>query len=122
MRIGGFPGHPSKNDRDFLKPFTVSFFGHRQIDNFRLIEDKLDELIHRLLSEKEYVEFLVSRDGDFDQLVSSAVKRAKRNFRDDNSSLVWVLPYSTAELRMNLKNFRGLVVTFSFVVFHSLKL
>lgn len=90
----------------FLKPFTVSFFGHRQIDSFRLVEDKLDELIHRLLREKEYVEFLVGRDGDFDQIVSSAVKRAKRNYRDDNSALVWVLPYPTAALSLNMDNFR----------------
>lgn len=89
-----------------LKTFTVSFFGRGQIDNVRLIEDKLDDLIYQLLSEKEYVEFLVGREGDFDPLVSSTVKRVKQNYRNDNSSLVWVLPYSTAELRLNLKNFR----------------
>jgi len=38
----------------------------------------VEALVHRLLLEKEYVEFLVGRDGDFDQIVSSAVKRQKR--------------------------------------------
>lgn len=78
---------------------TVSFFGHRQMDNPLVIEHKLDTLIRRLLLEKEFVEFLVGRDGDFDQLVSSAIRRAKRTVRSDNSSHVWVLPYATAEYR-----------------------
>lgn len=81
--------------------FTVSFFGHRMIDRPYLIEQQLEELIRGLLREKEYVEFLVGRDGDFDQLVSSSVRRCKRAIRDDNSALVWVMPYVTAEYRDN---------------------
>jgi len=84
-----------------MKTYTVSFFGHRYIDNFRICEERLDKLIRRLLTEHEYVEFLVGRDGDFDQLVSSSVRRCKRAIRDDNSALVWVMPYDTAEYRDN---------------------
>ena len=76
--------------------FTVSFFGHRIIPEFREAEDRVEALVHALLLEKEYVEFLVGRDGDFDQIVSSAVKRQKRIVRDDNSSLIWILPYLPA--------------------------
>ena len=54
---------------------------------------------------KEYVEFLVGRNGEFDQLVSSTVRRVKRNFRDDNSALVLVLPYLTAEYENNHQSF-----------------
>lgn len=53
----------------------------------------------RCFWKKEYVEFLVGRDGEFDQLVTSTIKRLKRVLRDDNSALVWVLPYPTAEYR-----------------------
>ena len=56
---------------------------------------------------QEYVEFLVGRNGDFDQIVSSAVKRQQRRVRDDNSALILVLPYPTAELRDNLENFEA---------------
>lgn len=80
-----------------MEVFTVSFFGHRRIDGPLAIERRLDSLIRRLLIEKPYVEFLVGRDGDFDQLVSSAIRRVKRTIRDDNSAHVWVLPYATAE-------------------------
>ena len=43
--------------------FTVSFFGHRIIPEFREAEDRVEALVHALLLEKEYVEFLVGRDG-----------------------------------------------------------
>ena len=85
---------------------TVSFFGHRYIDNPLLIEKTLEELIGSLLRSKEYVEFLVGRDGEFDQIVSSVICRCKREVRNDNSSHVWVLPYPTAEFRDNEGAFR----------------
>lgn len=84
-----------------MKVFTVSFFGHRQIDNVFVIEQCLQALIQELLISKGYVEFLVGRDGEFDQLVASIVRRCKRTIRDDNSALVLVLPYTTAEYRNN---------------------
>ncbi len=82
-----------------LNVYTVSFFGHRQIENASAIEERLDEIIRPLLLGKEYVEFLVGRDGEFDQLVASTIKRLKRAVGGDNSALVWVLPYPTAEYR-----------------------
>lgn len=84
-----------------LNTYTVSFFGHRYIDNPFPIERKLEKLILELMESKEYIEFLVGRDGEFDQLVSSTVLRCKKQYRDDNSALVWVLPYETAEYRDN---------------------
>ncbi len=82
-----------------LNTYTVSFFGHRQIKNAAAIEERLDEIIRPLLLEKEYVEFLVGQDGEFDLSATSTIKRLKRSVRDDNSALVWVLPYPTAEYR-----------------------
>ena len=89
-----------------MPTYTVSFFGHRYIDNPFLIEKALEKIICSLLRSKEYVEFLVGRDGEFDQTVSSVIRRCKREVRDDNSSHVWVLPYPTAEFRDNEDAFR----------------
>ena len=89
-----------------MNTFTVSFFGHRQIDNPFVIEEKLEKLIREYLNTMEYVEFLVGRDGEFDQLVASTVRRCKRAIRDDNSALVLVLPYETAEYRNNVQSFQ----------------
>lgn len=84
-----------------MEIYTVSFFGHRQLDDFMEAERRLEKLIRELLAEREYVEFLVGRNGDFDQLAASTVLRLKRTVRDDNSSLVLVLPYLTAEYANN---------------------
>ena len=60
--------------------YTVCFFGHRRILNQLPIDRKLEEVIANLLQEHSYVEFLVGRDGDFDQMVSSAIRRCQREY------------------------------------------
>lgn len=89
-----------------MDTFTVSFFGHRHIDNPLYIGESLHKLIGSLLHSKEYVEFLVGRDGEFDQLVSSAIRRGKREVREYNSSHVWVMPYMTADYRNHEDDYR----------------
>ena len=76
------------------------------IENPFLIEQRLEMLIHQLLKEKRYVEFLVGRDGEFDQIVSSTIRHCKREYRSDNSAHIWVQPYLTAEFRDNEDSFR----------------
>ena len=88
-----------------LDIFTVAFFGHRYIDNPFKVEELLEEHIRKLIDEKEYVDFLVGRNGEFDQCVSSTVLRVRKNVRDDNSALVLVLPYATAEYLNNEEYF-----------------
>ena len=88
-----------------LDIFTVAFFGHRYIDNPLKVEELLEEQIRKLINEKEYVDFIVGRNGEFDQCVSSTVLRVRKNVRDDNSSLVLILPYPTAEYLNNEEYF-----------------
>ena len=88
-----------------LEIFTVAFFGHRYIDNPLKVEELLEEQIRRLINEKEYVDFLVGRNGEFDQCVSSTVLRVRKNVRDDNSALVLMLAYPTAEYSNNEEYF-----------------
>ncbi len=85
-----------------LDIFTVSFFGHREIDRFREVERQVEKLVLKLIEGKDYVDFLVGRNGDFDQIAASAVRRAKECYRG-KSSLIWVMPYEMAEYRENKK-------------------
>ena len=85
--------------------FTVCFFGHRQIDDFRLVEQKIEALIDRLLNEHEYVEFLVGRDGEFDQLVTSAILRSRKRLDMANYSVTWVMPYLKADYVKNSESY-----------------
>ena len=85
--------------------FTVSFFGHRQIENALDVERKLEAKISELIKTKQYVEFLVGREGEFDILAASVVKRVKKQMDYGNCSLIWILPYMKAEFRDNEKDF-----------------
>ena len=51
------------------------------------------------------MEFLIGRNGEFDQLVSSVVRRARKRLDYKNCSLILVLPYMTAEFRNNESSF-----------------
>lgn len=87
--------------------FTVSFFGHRQISNPLDVDNALVEEIKSLIRSKDYVEFLVGRNGDFDIMAASAVRRAQKELDYGNSSLVPVLPYTTKEYRENTAKFEN---------------
>ena len=87
--------------------YTVAFFGHRQIDNIMTVEDKLYSIIVDLMKKHEYVEFLVGRDGAFDILVASVILRAKREYRNDNSSFIWVMPYPKSDYYKNAEEYEG---------------
>ena len=82
-----------------MQIFTSSFFGHRMIEDYDHVEQMIYNIVSSCLEEKEYVDFLVGREGDFDQIVASAVRRAKKEIYDANSSLVWVQPYLKADYR-----------------------
>lgn len=96
-----------RGGRARMELYTVSFFGHRRIQDFQAAEARAEKLVRTLLAEKEYVDFLVGREGDWDQIAASAVGRFKRLVRNDNSSLIWVLPYATATLRDNRDDFEA---------------
>ena len=85
--------------------FTVAFFGHRYVSDIIRVARLLEEQIRKLIKEKEYVSFLVGRNGDFDQFAASAAVRVRRNYGDENSSLVLCLPYPTAEFLNNEESF-----------------
>ncbi len=84
-----------------LSIYTVSFFGHRSIERASEIENALDRLLHDLIRQKEYIDFLIGRDGEFDLLASAAIKRVVREFGYGNTHFTLVLPYMKAEYRDN---------------------
>lgn len=84
--------------------YTVSFFGHRKLSHSIGVEKQLDKLVRELIRTKEYVEFLVGENGEFDTLVSSVIRRAITELDYGNASHILVLPYKTAKLRDNADN------------------
>lgn len=92
---------------DYMEIYTVSFFGHRKITDSIEIEKRLDKLVRELIRTKEYVEFLVGRNGEFDTLVSSVIRRAIAELDCGNASHILVLPYETAEFRNNTDSYKN---------------
>lgn len=90
-----------------MNTYTVSFFGHREVEDFSVIEQRVETLVRKLLQEKEYVEFLVGRNGEFDQIAASTILRLKHLIGGDNSALVLILPYMTAEFANNQASFES---------------
>ena len=80
-----------------MEIYRVSFIGHRRLYKIRQIEDRLEEIIRQLIRSKEYVEFYVGRNGDFDICVGSAVKRVQEELGKQNSCLILVLPYPSKD-------------------------
>lgn len=81
--------------------YRVSMIGHRVVEDYG-VEEKLYELFRELLRTKEYVEFYLGRNGNFDILAASVIKRLQENYRNDNSALILVLPYLVSEYPYSL--------------------
>ena len=88
-----------------LDIYTVSFFGHRSLYLYEEIERKLEKVISDLIYYKKHVKFLVGRDGEFDRLTSSVIRRLVKKYDSGNISHILVLPYMRAEYRDNRENF-----------------
>lgn len=88
-----------------LNTLSCAFFGHGDFCMNNKHEQIMEKILYQLLKDNEYVEFLVGRNGEFDRFAASCVRRAKKNFGDDNSALVLVLPYETAEISKNKEYF-----------------
>lgn len=78
--------------------YRVSFIGHRRVDDFCFVENQLNNIISDLIRTKEYVEFYVGRNGEFDTIVASAIKRSQKRLGKENNSLILILPYTVAEM------------------------
>ena len=90
-----------------MRTITVSFFGHRRISGYRCLEEQVESIVCRLLGANEYLEFLVGRNGDFDRLVSSTIRRIKKECGFKNCALVWVMPYMLREYEKNEASFHA---------------
>lgn len=86
-----------------MNVYTVSFFGHRVIDNFDEIEKRLTAVVRDIIKNNYYVKFLLGRYGEFDWLASSVISRVTHGY--NNSYTVLVLPYMRASYRDHKKNF-----------------
>ena len=78
--------------------YRVAFFGHRRIDRLGEIEERLVPILKELILTKEYVEFYIGRNGEFDEFVASVIKRVQKQTDKQNSVLILTLPYAVKDI------------------------
>lgn len=87
--------------------YTVSFFGHRYVDYPTEIGNRLDNLLHELIMQREYVEFLIGRDGDRRPLI--------RSFKSSQICTLFTIIYTAISKRVFLW-FRNLLLTITAIM------
>ena len=90
--------------------YTVSLFGHRKIENLFRLEDVLVPVIKDLMLTKEYISFLIGRNGEFDEFAASVLKRLQKEVRKDNNDMTLVLPYVVANLEYYEKYYDSVLI------------
>ena len=81
-----------------MEVFRVSLFGHRDFNGHRALDDRLYPMLRDLLSEKEFVEIFIGRNGEFDIYAASVIKKLQRALGKESLVLICVLPYPVKDL------------------------
>ena len=90
--------------------FKVSLFGHREINDLRDLENKLIPIIKELIMTKKFVNFLIGRNGEFDEYAASVIKRVQRDAGKEKSEITLVIPYSVANLEYYEKYYDSILI------------
>ena len=78
--------------------YRVSFIGHRVVEHYQNVEKQLEKTVRDLIKTKEFIEFYIGRNGDFDIFAASVIKRLQHDLGKDNNALILVLPYPVADM------------------------
>ena len=90
--------------------FTVSLFGHREIENLRELDNRLTPILKELMQTKEYVSFIIGRHGEFDEYAASLIKLARKEIESESSEITLVLPYAVTDLEFYEKYYDNILI------------
>ena len=88
-----------------MQIYTISFFGHRDFSEEAKIEKHLMDFLRDFILEKECINFLIGKEGDFDFFVSSVIKRAVLQYGWGNTHFTLVLPYAKSDFYKNKEDY-----------------
>lgn len=94
----------------FMDIYTVSFFGHRELYDLRHIDVELVPILKELIRSKQYVSFLIGRNGEFDEYTASVIKRVQKAVGKDNNEMTLVLPYTVANIEFYEKYYDSIII------------
>ena len=73
--------------------YRIAFVAHREIHDVRRLEEELEQIAKDAIFLHDFVEFYLGRNGEFDLLAASVIKRVQKSTDRKNSALILVLPY-----------------------------
>ena len=94
----------------YMFSYRVSFFGHRTLYSLHGLDDKIENIAVELIRKYEFVEFYVGRNGDFDIIAASAIKRAQRRMGKERSALILTLPYVVKDIEYYEKFYDEIII------------
>ena len=94
-----------KGDHMMFETYTIALFGNRHITNGLAAEAHLEQVLSGIISEHAHTTILIGRNGEFDLLASSIIRRLQARMGHERCAHVLVLPYPSKELRENEASF-----------------
>ncbi len=88
-----------------FETYTVALFGNRHMTNGLAAEARLEQTLSEIIPAHAHTTLLLGRNGDFDLLASSVIRRLQSRMGKERCTHVLVLPYPTKELRENAAAF-----------------
>ena len=73
--------------------YRIAFVGHREVYDARRLEEEIEKIAKDSMFMYDFVEFYLGRNGEFDLLAASVLKRIQKSTARQNSTLILVLPY-----------------------------
>lgn len=93
-----------------MSAFRVSLIGHRIVDNIDEIEQKVSCVAKNIILKNEYTEFYIGRNGDFDIIAASCIKKVQSELNRFSSSIFLVLPYTVSNLEYYEKYYDAVII------------
>ena len=78
--------------------YRVVLFGHRDFNEYRILDKYLGPILKELLRTKPYVEIYIGRNGEVDIYAATVVKSIQNAIGKANSELICVLPYPEKDM------------------------
>ena len=90
--------------------YRVALFGHRYLSSVRELANKLYDAAEKLIRANEFVEFYIGRNGEFDELAASVIKRVQSKHGKEKCALILVLPYAVKDMEYFKKYYDDITI------------
>ena len=81
-----------------MRGYLVSLFGHREVEKISDFETRLENTLLRIISQYDFVTFLIGRNGDFDEYAASVIKRVQKSAGKEKCDIVLVMAYPVSDI------------------------